>query len=226
MGKNKTNKELWFYVAAVVVLVSIILLLITEAQFPNGLTSSGIVAIISAVLGVLLTVAVTAILLNKQGELQEKLVKEQSNLQKELINQQSEQTEEKEKQVKVFEKKQEVYHAFLDKLQEIIQDGKVKVGMNADGDIDKSVDQLKDLFFQLGYLQMHCSDDTFNTVLDEVARIIQNMHDYASTETLDKQNKIPEFYAELFMRISTIVSALKEDLYQNKGNGKIEEKRM
>jgi hypothetical protein len=201
----KASKVLWIFIAIVVILVCVILLLISEAQFPNVPISSGMVAIISAVLGVLLTVAVTSVLLNKQDELQRK----------------------KEIEVKVFEKKQAIYHAFLSKLQDIIQDGEIKIGKkSADGNIDMKVDELKDLIFQLGYLQMHSKDTVYNKILKEVAEIIQNMNEFSSTKEHEKQKALPDFYAKLFMGISEIVVTLKKDLYQqSEGSGKTEEKR-
>ncbi|MDR1879663.1 MAG: hypothetical protein LBQ78_01850, partial [Tannerellaceae bacterium] len=101
----KKNKVLLLTVAIVVVLVCIILFLISVRQFPNGLMSTGMTAIISAVLGVLLTVSVTQILLGQQSKTEE----------------------EKDKNIKVFEKKQEIYHQFLEKFKEIIQDGEIKI---------------------------------------------------------------------------------------------------
>jgi hypothetical protein len=73
------------------VLICFALLLIPEFQIPTMLQSSGLVAIISAFLGVLMTVAVTAFLLEKQTASESK----------------------KEKDVKIFKQKIEVYSEFL-----------------------------------------------------------------------------------------------------------------
>jgi hypothetical protein len=73
------------------VLICWALLLIPESQIPTMLQSSGLVSIISAFLGVFMTVAVTAILLEKQADSESK----------------------KEKDIKIFTQKIEVYSEFL-----------------------------------------------------------------------------------------------------------------
>jgi hypothetical protein len=211
------NKALWGFVSIVMVLICVILLLISEAQFPNGVMSSGIVAIISAVLGVILTVAVTTILLGKQSELQKDIANKQSELQKDLIEKKTEQEEEKEKQVKVFEKKQKIYHDFLEKLKDIIQDGEIHIGKkNKDGSLDSSVDDLKDLIFQLAYLQLHASKDAVNEVLKKVSALIQHLNDFNSTREVDKQKELSEFYSSFSNEIFGIVAILRKDLYPDK----------
>lgn len=139
-----------------------------------------------------------------------------------LLTGQTSQEEKKEKNGKIFEKKQEVYHNFLKKLQEIIQDGEIKTDVqSADGKIDRTIDELKDLIFQLGYLQMHTSEDTIKDVLSQLANMIQCMNDYNPTEEKDKRKSSPEkFYSDLSKALFTIVSILKEDLYGEKRESK------
>jgi gas vesicle protein len=133
-----------------------------------------------------------------------------------LLQGQTSNEEEREKSVKVFEKKQEVYHAFLEELKKIIQDGEITiVSKGKDANLDKSIDELKDLIFQLGYLQMHTSEKTINGVLDSVAKIIQLMNDFNSTQETDKQKELPNYYSSLSEELFTIVAILKEDLYKD-----------
>lgn len=55
-----------------------------------------------------------------------------------LLQGQTSNEEEREKSVKVFEKKQEVYHAFLEELKKIIQDGEITiVSKGKDANLDK-----------------------------------------------------------------------------------------
>jgi len=131
-----------------------------------------------------------------------------------LLTGQTTQEEIKERQVKVFEKKQEVYHSFLEELKKIIQDGEIKIiGKDKDANLDKSIDELKDLIFQLSFLQMHTSDKTINGVLESVAKIIQLMNDFNSTPEAEKQKELPNYYSSLSESLFNVVKILKEDLY-------------
>ena len=131
-----------------------------------------------------------------------------------LLRGQTEGDEKREKSVKVFEKKQEVFHDFLHNLKEIIKDGEITIsaqGKNAD-DKNKNVDDLKDLLFQLGYIQMHTSDENANKVFERVSKIILHMNDFNSGDK-NKQRSFPKFYANLSEELFGIVAILKSDLY-------------
>jgi hypothetical protein len=142
-----------------------------------------------------------------------------------LLTGQTQSEESKERNMKVFEKKQEVYHNFLDNLKTIVQDGEIKIGVkNEEGKIDRTVDELKDLIFQLGYLQMHTSETTINGILDELAKMIQCLNDYNSTEEQKKQETMPNFYSSFSESLFKIVSTLKSDLYGQESNTIAKEK--
>jgi hypothetical protein len=112
---------------------------------------------------------------------------------------------------------EEVYHTFLEELKKIIQDGEITiVSKGKDSKLDKSVDELKDLIFQLGYLQMHTSEKTITAVLEGVAKIIQLMNDFDSTQEADKQKALPNYYSSLSEELFNIVATLKADLYKEK----------
>ena len=59
-----------------------------------------------------------------------------------LLQGQTATEEERDKNLTVFEKKQEVYHQFLEKLKDIVEDGKVQIALNKDP-VD-TIDELKD----------------------------------------------------------------------------------
>jgi hypothetical protein len=205
---SKANAPYWLGAIIVLFVICFALLYVAEAQVPTIFTNNGIVAIISAIIGVLLTVFVTSILLKQQSETEQ----------------------EKDKSLIVFEKRQEIYHAFLENLKSIIQGGEIRIGVKqSDGTIDRNIDDLKDLVFQLCYLQMHTSKETIDKVLDKLADIIGYLNDYYySTEEKDKQKKMPEFYSSLSNALFEIVSILKKDLYgkDEKDNGWIGEDKM
>jgi hypothetical protein len=130
MRKVFTRENAAYWIGAIIVMFLICFFLLYFAQIPTALTSSGIVSIISTIMGMLLTVFVTSILLKQQSETEG----------------------EKDKNLKVFEKQQEVYHQFLEKLKTIIQDGEIRIASKKeDGSIDTTIDDLKDLIFQLAF---------------------------------------------------------------------------
>lgn len=130
-----------------------------------------------------------------------------------LLQGQTANEEQRERSIKVFEKKQDVYHEFLEKLKEIIKDGQITIAAQGkNGNLDQNIDELKDLLFQLGYIQMHTSEENTNKIFERVAKIIQLMNDFSS-EGQDKQKALPDYYASLSEELFGIVSILKNDLY-------------
>ena len=94
-----------------------------------------------------------------------------------LLQGQTANEEQRERSIKVFEKKQNVYHEFLDKLKVIIKDGEITIAAQGKKtESDNNVDELKDLLFQLGYIQMHTSEENTNKIFEKVAIIIQLMN--------------------------------------------------
>lgn len=202
MIKNKKNYPLWILLLLVLCLIATIIVLMAENQLPSMEASSGIIAIISAFIGILITMSVTSLLLNKQSEIES--IKEQSVIQ--------------------FEKKQEVHHAFIYKLQNIVED---LVEKNLSGNDIRARDNIKNLealIFQLGYLRIHSDDNTMVKVLDNLSNII------IALEKLQKENNFrpnnPELYCRendnnnLYVFANTITSylfnictLLRRDLY-------------
>lgn len=144
-----------------------------------------------AVLGVILTAIVTVVLLKGQAESEEK----------------------KDTNLKIFEKKQEVYHRFLEELQRIIQDGEITIsGKGQQLDAEKNVDKLKDLIFQLGYIQLHTKTENVKNIFALTGEIVELMKKFSSSRE-NNPEQIANYYAALCKNIFGIVSILKEDLY-------------
>lgn len=181
------NKNFWLYGIIVFTLLFIASAVIFRIYNIEILPSQ----FYGALIGVVITAIITVLLLNGQTANQEQ----------------------KERSIKVFEKKQDVYHEFLDNLKEIIKDGEITIsaqGKNAD--LSSNVDELKDLLFQLGYIQMHTSEENTNKVFERVSKIIQLMNDFSSDGN-DKQKILPKYYASLSEQLFGIISILKSDLY-------------
>ena len=128
-----------------------------------------------------------------------------------LLTGQTTQEEIKEKQVKVFEKKQEVYHNFLEELKKIIQDGDINICL------EKNIDELKDLIFQLGYLQMHTNKENVVAISKNVSEIINTLEKQRDNNTVNVA--IPLYYAEIYEKLINIVTILRIDLYGAQKSG-------
>jgi hypothetical protein len=205
----KKYKVLWLSIVAVIILAWGVFLVINGMKSSNGL----FMTTVGAVWGALLT-AVVYLLLDKQFKLQ-----------RESSERQPIQDEKREKQAKIYEKKQEAYHAFLETLRKIIQNGEIRVGVKIeDKNPGKTIDELRDFIFQLGYLQLYASETTINGVSDGIANIIQILNDVRS-DAKDRPIDLPNFYASLTEELFKIISVFKADLY-GKGTAMIAKDRM
>ena len=133
----------------------------------------------AAILGVIITAIITVLLLKGQTENEEKL----------------------EKSVKIFEYKQKVYHAFIEKIHDIVKDGEITINGN--------IDELKELIFQLGYMQMHASPETMDKVLGHLSALIQQMNDFYSLPETEKQKEMAGFYARFSHELFNAIAAIK-----------------
>jgi len=111
------------------------------------------------------------------------------------------------------EKKQEVFHNFLEKLKEIVQDGKITIAMHDDAQGGENVDELKELLFQLSYIQMHTHEDNTDKIFKHIANIIQQMNEFEAAGN-DKQALMAEFYTNFSQELFGIITVLKSDLYK------------
>lgn len=132
-----------------------------------------------------------------------------------LLQGQTATEEERDKNLTVFEKKQEVYHQFLEKLKDIVEDGKVQIALNKDP-VD-TIDELKDLLFQLSYIQMHSTEETTQAIFERVANLIKKMNEFMSAGE-EKQNLVASYYASFAEELFSIVAILKNDLYKTTSN--------
>lgn len=130
-----------------------------------------------------------------------------------LLQGQTATEEERDKNLSVFEKKQEVFHNFLEKLKEIVQDGKITISIRDDAKEGENIDELKELLFQLSYIQMHTHEDNTDKIFKHIANIIQQMNDFEAAGN-DKQKLMAEFYANFSKELFGIITVLKSDLYK------------
>lgn len=133
-----------------------------------------------------------------------------------LLNGQSASEEKRDKGVLVFEKKQEVYHNFLEHLKQLIMDGEITIATQKENP-QETIDELKDLLFELGYVQLHTSEENTKAIFKKVAEIIQILNDFESEE-IRKQKELPHFYSQLSAHLFEIIAILKADLYGKSAN--------
>ena len=198
--KNLKKLPLWLGAINILFIIFFVLLYISETQIPTVFTSSGIVAIISAFIGVILTVFVTQILLDRQSESQAFLQKEQcvaqQKLQEDLQKQKAEHERKKEIDTKIFEEKLKTYQTFLAKLCEIVkQEGE-------DKDIEES--EIKELIFQISLVRMHTKGERVEKLFKAISKIITNINSKDNQEL-----KI----IELTKHILSVIEILQEELY-------------
>lgn len=145
---------------------------------------------VGALLGVVITAIITVLLLQGQSKNEESL----------------------EKNMKVFEKKQEVYFNFLENLNTILKKEEAIRHQNTEKDIELEEANLQDLIFEFGYLKMHTSDKTFNSVLGHVLTLIQESNKLKFQEGVTSED-YKKYYSHLSKDFFAIVSLLKQELY-------------
>jgi len=212
MKIKKKNYPLWILLLTILVLMSIAIILFAELELPSIKSSSGIIAIISAFIGVLITMSVTSLLLNKQSEVEG--LKDQSIIQ--------------------FEKKQEVYHSFLEKVETMIVELTEKSMRGNDKQAYDNITKLESFIFQFGYLHIHMREDNFIKVIKNISEIMKTynkirLHELYVKEIKDKSASSSSIVNDsLLLLMQTIVrhlfnisQLLNEDLYEeaHKYNG-------
>jgi len=153
----KKYKLILIAIGVLLILICFVLLLISESQMPTIFISSGAVAIISAFLGVFLTVAVTNILLDRQAETQNA-----------LLDKQSEKESQKDKDVKIYEKKIRVYSEFTSKMWGILEDDKVT---------DDELRELRNICFR--NLVFYINQNQINRIYEQIVKIDKDNIDTA-----------------------------------------------
>ena len=182
-GKLYKNILIWGVIFICVILMSLLIVFIDKFSVPSNNTSDGVVAIISAFVGVVITVAVTGVLLNTQSE-------------NEYL---------REKNVKQFEKKQQIYHCFLEKLGNIVIDLTQRSLGGNDANSYENISSLENLIFQFGYLRIHMSDDAFIKVMAYTAEIF---------EVYRKQNLRSNYKKDIVEQNKSRSDQLNQGLYE------------
>lgn len=202
----KKNIVSWSIILTVVILLSLVIVYAEKFSLPSNKVADGVVAIISAFVGILITIAVTAILLSTQSEMDSLT----------------------DRNVKQFEKKQKTYYVFLEKLGETVRLLTERCLRGNDANYG-NITSLEEVIFQFGYLRIHMDDVTFLKVISNTSEMIGVLH-RLNLDILYKQKIVGEetslpssISCQLFGLISNIsnhlfviASILNENLYGKK----------
>lgn len=171
----------WFrnhlLITVILVLVCLFMVMVYDLDYPSARSSAFIVAIISAVIGVVLTASVTSILLRSQAE----------------------HDEQKDVNIRVFTKKMEVYHAFLDHLDELIRNREL------------SDREIKQLFMRLSYVGLHARPKLMKEVYARMEELVEVLTGFRDAERLVGHDE--GYYPRLSVAVSEVVRVLRTDLY-------------
>ncbi|MBR5512238.1 MAG: hypothetical protein IKU50_08550 [Bacteroidaceae bacterium] len=198
------NKIVTWGIYFCVILLCLLIVLIDKISFPSTDISDGLITIVSAFVGILITMTVTSTLLNDQSKAESL----------------------KERNVKHFEKKQETYHQFLGELSNIII-GLTKRSLSGDKSAAyENIESFEKLIFQFGYLRIHMGEEKFSQVMTKTTEMLDVYHrneltkkyredivenNYRRSEALNHAlHELMQCVANNLFEISTI---LNDDMY-------------
>ncbi len=184
---NKKNSKKRVKTLELLIIVFALIFLITSILFKVfGITDIWS-QLTGTLLGTIITAIVTVLLLGVQTD-------------KEIGH---------DRDVGIFEKKQEVYHNFINELERITQDEKINVP-GVEGYNENEPDELQHLIYQLGFVQMHANEETAKEITKRTGKLLSNLSSMKNDSF--KKNEI---YSSLAENIFEIVSLLKKDLYNS-----------
>ncbi|MBO7277241.1 MAG: hypothetical protein J6U84_04695 [Bacteroidales bacterium] len=196
MKKNIT----WIILSICVILLCLLIVFIGKFSFPSSDISDGIVTVLSAFIGILITMSITYILLNDQSQAESL----------------------KERNVKKFEKKQETYHAFLNELGLIIKNLTMRNLSGNDKTAYENINSLQELINQFSYLRIHMDNNRFLCVINKTTEIInvykqQDLFKKYKQDNKNNSNTINQSLYDLSLSIAInlfdIAKILNEDMY-------------
>lgn len=187
---NRLTMNLKANLSRIAVIFLTIIFLITAVTFEIFELSSLPGQFFGTLLGVVITSIITVLLLHGQTKNEES----------------------KQRHIMVFEKKQEVFFHFLTQMNTILQKEKLTLHLSPDKNLEKEVNNLQDLLFEFGYLQMHTSSATFDKILICVSNLMIENKKMKQIENKEEKD-FETYYKTLSTDFFEIVSLLKQELY-------------
>lgn len=182
-----TKKRDWIRISILILTIAFLLCAVTFEIFELHTLAA---QFIGALLGVVITAIITVLLLQGQSRTEENL----------------------ERNLKVFEKKQEIYFGFLEKLNAILQNEDIQRSTLDEKRIQDEELNLQDLLFEFGYLKMHTSNETFSQILVHVNNLIEENNSLKFLE-ITSPDDYKQYYQVLAKNYFSIVALLKKELY-------------
>lgn len=184
----------------IIILLSAIIIYIESSTLPTPKVADGLTAIISAFIGVLITIAVTSVLLNKQTEMET----------------------DKEKDIIQFKQKQNAYLSFLKQFESIVVSLTERNIKGNDCKAYENITKVEKLLFEFSYLKLHIKENLFNEVLTHITQVFETynkikLRDLYQTEiamsTKRSSPKLNTNLYELMIELSKHLFAISELLY-------------
>ena len=173
------------------IIICTIIFIIAAVVFEVFVLESLPAQILGVLLGVVITAIITVLLLQGQTKSEES----------------------RERHVLVFEKKQEVFYQFLQKLNEILQNQNLSLHLKGSKSVENEVHNLQDLLFEFGFLQMHTSADTFDKILLHVGNLLEERK-LLTPSTMQETEQWAQYYNVLSEDFFAIVGLLRQELYE------------
>ena len=186
------NFHNWIPAIIAVLLLAIIIIFVKRYEMPDKDVSDGMIAIISAFIGVLVTISATSSLIEKQGNV------DRHN----------------ELDLSRFKQKQDIFISFLKRLEEIMVSLTEQNIKGNDRRAYENIPTLESMIFEFSYLRIHMSEDDFNDVLSHATEIFDannSKHIYRiyKEEIVEKKQKKSEILNQsLFQLMSDISKSL------------------
>ena len=186
----------------IIILLSAIIIYIESSTLPTPKVADGLTAIISAFIGVLITIAVTSVLLNKQTVMET----------------------DKEKGIIQFKHKQDTYISFLKQFESIMVSLTERNIKGNDCMAYENVTKLESLLFEFGYLRVHMKEELFCEIMQRITCIFEKYNSihlyklYQDEIVMPNKRKSPKLNDSLYslmMDISKNLLVISEKLHQD-----------
>lgn len=190
------------FMVLIIIILSVIIIYIERFTLPTPKVADGLTAIISAFIGILITIAVTSMLLNKQTAME-------TNKEKGIIQ---------------FKQKQDTYLSFLKQFESIMVSLTERNIKGNDCKAYENVIKLESLLFEFGYLRIHMKEELFCEIMERITNIFKkyrSIHLYSLyQEEIVKTNrgespKLNTSLYNLMMDISENLLIISEKLHKD-----------
>lgn len=194
-------------ICCIAIILAVLIIFVDKFDLPSEDISEGLIAIISAFIGILITIAATGILIDSQSRVESR----------------------KEKDMMQFSKKQDIYHDFLNQLEHSVMILLSRCINGNDSKKFENIDTLGTIIFEFGNLRMHMPETIFISVINEVSEIfkiyreaslkqvyrieIERLAREKKTKSIELNTRLYRLFESLALHLLEISKILHNDLY-------------